>query len=357
MIFSMLYAKASNGKIKTWSITAEGNIMIIRNGYEGGKIAEQRKTIIGKNIGKANETTDAEQCHLECKSKWQKKIDEQYTENHNKITEYGDQKILLPMLALNFRDREHDIKFPCYVQPKLNGVRCIYQRDKFISRKGKEYTTLNHLSTELKALGITMPDGEIYVHGMAFQEIIRRVKKDRGVKTQALEYWIYDQVNAKTFEDRTLEIDIAFGKNKKKIVKLKYVETFLVNSKEEIKQWHDKFVQQGFEGIIIRNIAGLYKVKHRSQDLQKYKEFFDAEFEIVSYHEGTGTDDGTVIFEVKTKKGQVFSVRPRGTHEVRAEYLEDINIIIGKELTVRYQNLSEEGIPIFPVGISIRDYE
>jgi DNA ligase-1 len=362
MIFSMLYAKASNGKIKMWSITAEGNTMIIRSGYEGGKMAEQRKTITGKNIGKANETSAEEQCHLECKSKWNKKIDEQYTENRNNIKEYGEQKVLLPMLALNFRDREHDIKFPCYVQPKLNGVRCIYQGDKFISRKGKEYTTLNHLAIELKELGITMPDGEIYVHGMAFQEIIRRVKKDRGVKTQALEYWIYDQVNEHKFKARNDEIsnrfkDYFIQAPSIRKCKIKYVETVLVNSKEEIKQWHDKFVQQGFEGVIIRNVDGLYKVKHRSQDLQKYKEFFDAEFEIVGYHEGTGTDDGTVIFEVKTKKGQVFSVRPRGTHEVRSEYLEDIDSIIGKELTVRYQNLSEEGIPIFPVGISIRDYE
>lgn len=360
----MLYAKASNGKIKMWSITAEGNTMIIRSGYEGGKMAEQRKTIVGKNIGKANETSDGQQCHLECKSKWQKKIDEQYCEDRMKIKEYGEQEILLPMLALNFRDREHDIKFPCYVQPKLNGVRCIYQGDKFISRKGKEYTTLKHLAIELKELGITMPDGEIYVHGMAFQEIIRRVKKDRGVKTQALEYWIYDQVNKETFNKRSKEIKTRFSFNtssafmdRSGIAHLKYVETVLVNSKEEIKQWHDKFVQQGFEGVIIRNVDGLYKVKHRSQDLQKYKEFFDAEFEIVGYHEGTGTDDGTVIFEVKTKKGQIFSVRPRGTHEVRSEYLEDISSIIGKELTVRYQNLSESGIPVFPVGICIRDYE
>jgi len=716
MVFSMLYAKASNDKIKMWSITAEGNTMIIRNGYEGGKMAEQRKTITGKNIGKANETSDAQQCHLECKSKWQKKLDEQYCQDRMKIKEYGEQEVLLPMLALNFRDREHDIKFPCYVQPKLNGClfrtskietlegirtieeivenkintkvrsfneitqqiewknisnwmkkgkivyknwrvispnygkplkvtedhkiftsngwkaakelnpikdrilvtasedrlnsllagtilgdsslvlekrgsgkayrlifqhtnkeyfnfkvglfglkgrvinivtgygskgwkfistaltsagtiggfpikkfywvghskmcgkrkllpyrtlkniltleslalwisddgslrlnnrdqttpvlslatqgfskeqinifklwfkrklfcnptsisfkrkdgslgygldfntkdtlyilnklrklnckgveykfyftteaylenikeekkfttfkvshsrnmppaekydievednhnffangilvhncRCVYQGGKFISRKGKEYTTLKHLTAELKALGINTPDGEIYVHGMAFQEIIRRVKKDRGVKTQALEYWIYDQINKDIFSKRIEGLITAFGNTSS--IKVKYVETILAKSKEEIKYWHDKFVQQGFEGVIIRNVNGLYKVKHRSQDLQKYKEFFDAEFEIVGYHEGTGTDNGTVIFEVRTKKGQVFSVRPRGTHEVRSEYLKDIGSIIGKELTVRYQNLSESGIPVFPVGICIRDYE
>jgi hypothetical protein len=90
------------------------------------------------------------------------------------------------MLALKFTERKHDIHFPCYVQPKLNGVRCIYQGGKFISRKGKEYTTLNHLVKELEAIGIPIPDGEIYIHGATFQEIVRMVKKDRG--TEELQY-------------------------------------------------------------------------------------------------------------------------------------------------------------------------
>jgi DNA ligase-1 len=91
--------------------------------------------------------------------------------------------------------------------------------------------------------------------------------------------------------------------------------------------------------------------------LQKYKEFFDKEFVIVGGHEGSGPDAGTVVFEVKTKEGKVFSVRPKGTREERTEWLNDMKNIKGKELTVRYQNLSEDGIPIFPVGIAIRDYE
>jgi ATP-dependent DNA ligase len=361
MLFAKLYANASNGKIKTWEIEADNDTMIIHNGYEGGKIATQTKKIVGKSVGKSNETTASEQCILECKSKWQKKIDEQYTMDKNNIKSYSDQKVLLPMLALDYHKRSKDIKFPCYIQPKLNGVRCIYQGNKFISRKGKEYTTLAHLVPELKALGIDIPDGEIYVHGMSFQEIIRRVKKNRGSDTQALEYWIYDQINPETFERRTEEISVSFGllpySLDEQTHKVKYVPTILVNTKEEIKKWHDKWVQEGFEGVIIRNDSGLYKVKHRSKDLQKYKEFIDEEFEVVGGHEGSGPDAGTVVFEVKTKSNKVFSVRPKGTREERTEWFNDIKKIIGKELTVRYQNLSEEGIPIFPVGVSIRDYE
>lgn len=717
-VFKKLYAKSSIGKIKIWEIVADGNTMIIRNGYEDMKMAEQKKIIKGKNIGRSNETTDEQQCELECQSKWQKKVDEQYTTDKDDIKDYTDQEVLLPMLALKYRDRKHDIKFPCYVQPKLNGClfrttrietdkgiktiedivenklqvkvksyntklgiiewkpvvnwmkngvldytgwydivpqygkhikvtsdhkiftgnkwkkidqlnprldkilmidyesrlnnliagtllgdsyitiekrgsgqsyrlgfqhtnkeyfdfkvklfnlkgkiydniitgygskgwkfvshaltdstfpiklfynvghhnacgtrklltyrnlktlltlesvalwigddgsirynnndkttpvlslsthnfpkeqinefkifferklfcspsiipslrkdksligyslnfntkdtlyilnklralqcegveykfyfsnegyikpisqkekfitfktrhsknmpravkydievkdnhnffangvlvhncRCIFQNDKFMSRKGKEYETLDHLRSELKKLGVDIPDGEIYIHGMSFQELVRRVKKDRGADTDELEYWIYDQINDEIFEDRTKNIHKQFSNAK--VSKLKYVQTEIASSEEEIKEWHDKWVQEGYEGIIIRNAAGLYKVKHRSKDLQKEKNFMDEEFEIVGGHEGSGPDAGTVVFEVKNKEGNVFSVRPKGTREMRSKWFKDIKKLIGKDLTVRYQNLSESGIPIFPVGrfvdVTVRDYE
>lgn len=265
MKFDKLYANASNGKIKTWQIEADGNTMIIRNGYIDGKIAIQSKKIVGKNIGRSNETSNNEQCVLECQAKHQKKLDEQYTANKNNIKEYEDQKVLLPMLALDYHKRKHDIKFPCYIQPKLNGVRCIYQNNKFMSRKGKEYTTLQHLEPELKLLGIKIPDGEIYIKDLSLQEIIRRVKKERGEKTDELEYWIYDQINDKTFEERNKDI---LAKHLHSVPhKVVYVPTILVKSEESIKEWHDKWVAEGFEGAIVRNRNGLYKVKHRSKDL------------------------------------------------------------------------------------------
>jgi DNA ligase-1 len=352
MKFDTLYAKASNGKIKVWEIEARGNVIVIRNGYEDGKMAEQEKVIEGKNIGRSNETTPEKQCELECQSKWQKKIDEQYSADKNKLVVYAEAAVILPMLALKYQDRKHDIKYPCYVQPKLNGVRCIYQNGKFMSREGKEFTTLGHLVPELKKLGIDTPDGEVYIHGATFQDIVRQVKKDRG--TETLEYWIYDQVNDKTFQERNKWICKAFSPTYKH---LHYVQTEIASNEAEVKKYHDRFVQEGFEGVIIRNMDGLYVPKHRSKDLQKYKEFIDEEFEIVGGHEGSGPDAGTIVFEVKTKAGKVFSVRPRGTREVRSEWFKDLKNLVGLKLTVRYQNLSEDGIPIFPVGITVRDYE
>jgi DNA ligase-1 len=355
--FPTLYAKASTGKIKVWEIEAKNEEIITRSGYLDGKMSEQSRQAYGKSAGRSNETTSEEQAELEAASKWQKKLDEQYTTNPDNIKSYADQEVLLPMLALNFHKRKHDITFPAYAQPKLNGVRCIYQNGKFMSRKGKEYPALAHLEAELKILGLDIPDGEIYAQDMTFQEIIRRVKKDRGAASEELEYWIYDQVTDNDFEDRTKDITYKFADSHKHIKRLVKVETVEVNSEKEIKALHDKWVKEGFEGAIVRNKRGAYQVKHRSKNLQKFKEFFDAEFVIVGGHEGSGPDAGTVVFEVKTKKGQVFSVRPKGTREMRTEWMNDLKKLVGRDLTVRYQNLSEDGIPIFPVGVCVRDYE
>ena len=121
---------------------------------------------------------------------------------------------------------------------------------------------------------------------------------------------------------------------------------------------HDKYVQLGYEGIMVRNSESLYKMNYRSKDLQKFKEFIDEEYEIISGKEATGEDTGTVIFLCKTKQNQEFYVRPRGSRQLRKYMFENLDKYIGKQLTVRYQNLSEDKqIPRFPVGITVRDYE
>jgi len=121
--------------------------------------------------------------------------------------------------------------------------------------------------------------------------------------------------------------------------------------------WHKKWTEIGFEGTMIRNKKGKYIQKHRSKDLQKYKDFLDAEFKIIGGTEATGNDVGTIVFQCVTDDNKPFTVRPKGSRDIRRQWLRDINNLIGKLLTVRYQNLSDDGIPIFPVGLEIRDYE
>ena len=112
----------------------------------------------------------------------------------------------------------------------------------------------------------------------------------------------------------------------------------------------------------MRNLNGLYSIKHRSNDLQKFKSFEDAEFEIIGFKLGTGTEEGAIIFECKCGN-KTFDVRPRGSIGERIEKAKHGRDFIGKKLTVRYQpsvkqsDVDRNELPRFPIGIEVRDYE
>ena len=108
---------------------------------------------------------------------------------------------------------------------------------------------------------------------------------------------------------------------------------------------------------MVRNKSSAYKYKHRSYDLQKVKRFVDDEYEIIGGKDGSGRESGLIVFKCVTPDGLEFDVRPRGSHEERAEQFRNLSKYIGKMITVRYQELTDDGRPRFPVGIAVRDYE
>ena len=110
---------------------------------------------------------------------------------------------------------------------------------------------------------------------------------------------------------------------------------------------------------MIRGMNSPYKQQGRSKDLLKYKKFHDDEFVVIGHHEGTGAHKGTPIFECnsKSKEGKTFSVTMHGTIDSRKKMLENVQSYYGKMLTVKYQEISADGAPRFPVGIAFRDYE
>lgn len=367
--FPRLYAQASTGKTKWWEISAEkvkeGATITVRYGYEGQEEDKIQSTVRrvkeGKNLGRSNETTPFEQACFEAEAMWQKKKDKKYSENPKKKS-----KILLPMLAHDFKKRGHNIEFPAFVQPKLNGVRCLAKKVskneiEFISRGGKNFETLKHIEETLLPImevGSTF-DGELFTQRMTFQQIVSAVKRQQE-ETQRVEYWIYDCILEDTsFEDRNNILNEVRRNNLGKFEgnPLRLVHTEAVSDKEDLLLVHNRFVQVGYEGTIIRNKKGLYRCDFRSPDLQKYKDFIDEEFEIVGGKEGVGRAEGTITWTCKTKDGKLFDARPQGTEEQRREWWENREKFVGKLLTVRYQNLSDDGIPIFPVGLIPRDYE
>jgi len=364
-----LYTKDSKDRIRIWNVdvvkVSDGATIRIQHGLLDGTLVSKSKTVTeGKNIGKANETTPLQQAESEALSAWQNQKDTGYFET---VEEAQNTMVYLPMLAHRFDKRKHNITYPAYVQPKLDGVRCLAKKVSeteihFMSRGGKDYDTMQRHPVKdvlLKDMQVgEIKDGEIYKHGWSLQKITSAVKKYKE-NTMELEYWIYDRAIGGTFEQRFVTGEKSAG--------LKYLETHVINSEADVQKWHDEFVKQGYEGVIIRNANGLYKFGSRSADLQKYKQFIDDEFEIVGWGVEEQSINGVayrcIVYSCVTKDGATFNCRPRGSLTTRGEMLKVADELVGKYLTVRYQALTDdtEGkgrkVPQFPVGICVRDYE
>lgn len=368
-----LYSKSKTGKVRYWSIAVEqqgDRVFIVRHtGEDGGKDQEFRKEITsGKNIGKKNETTRLQQAQLEAKSMWTKQVEAGCVTDKNSL----DEKVnILPMLANKWEDRHKHISEPFYVQPKLDGVRMLIGRfnGKFLmlSRTGKEVKHMEHIGDEVKGLlkeGEFL-DGENYSPNKTFEEITGLCRTSLqssadGKDLGGIKFFVFDKFNLKnlneSFEVRQNNLKTFFSK---KFKNLEMVETKLLNSKKLIEYEHDKYVDQGYEGIMIRDPQGKYGLAERSNKLLKFKKFQTEEYEIVGANEGTGKDAGTVVWVCtgQSHATGTFAVRPTGSLAQRKSWYTNRGKYIGKLLTVKFQNLTEYGFPRFPVGLGIRDYE
>ena len=332
------------------------------------KQVQEKDIEVGKNIGRSNETTPFEQACKDAESKADKKRDEGYQEDSNSLS-----VPILPMLAHPFEKRKHNIKWPAAIQPKIDGVRCtctlVGESLNMFTRKGKKFTAMPHILCELvmflTRLNQYRPnlylDGELYSDTLTFQELagaVRREENDPEYIKQ-IHYIIFDCFDLDdpswSFKERWRHVKQAYNQYPKTYLKL--VLTQKANNEDDVVKKHAAYVQAGHEGIMIRNIDSIYKLKHRSADLQKLKSFVDDEYTIVNYKEGEGTELGCVVWQCETPDNQTFWVRPMGTKEDRSYYYDNASKYLGSKLTVRYQELTDDGIPRFPVGISIRDYE
>jgi ATP-dependent DNA ligase len=378
--YPQLYKKDKNEKIRMWKLDAIKNNdntywISVTYGVKDGKMIHSKKQVKeGKNIGKKNETTVEQQLILVCDKTYKDKTEiEEYIADVNDIDEEKIDKTYAPMLAATWDPdskvkRKTDIKFPCFVQPKLDGIRCLtYLKGGEIvnqSRQLKYFKNLTHINNELsdffeKYDNIVL-DGELYNHDIEFNNIAGIVKKEKLKKEDEsklldIKYYIYDCFTI----DEPAPYYGRLNFLKKEIKGKKYVElleTTECENKEKLFELHSSYMSDNYEGSILRNKNADYEFT-RCKHLQKYKNFTDSEFEIVGYKEGSGHDEGAVIWKCNTKDGGQFDVRPVGSIEERKVLYKNGDKYIGKMLTVKYQELSEYGIPRFPVGIIIRDYE
>lgn len=339
-----LYKKDSKGKLRVWKIYVENDEIIEQYGLIDGKHAESRKIATPKNVGRSNETSGAEQAVLEMNSKIAEKLSKDYFAT---VKEVENTVVMLPMLATAFAKVENKIDWSsCMVQPKLDGMRA-FNEGKFTSRTGKDIPTMNHILNETKGIDAVL-DGELYAHGLSFQENMKLIKKYRPGTSETVKHHVYDLVSDQPFKQRYAMLkSLVEG-----LEHVKLVPTNNANSFGALVEWHTYYLSQGYEGTILRWGNEGYELNSRSKHLVKYKDFRDLACEIVNVIPMDARPDQGVV--VCIHNGKTFKATPKMSHTDRSNLLLNKTHIIGKTAEIRYFEETDDGIPRFPVYLGIR---
>lgn len=360
-----------------------------------GKVTHQPDIIISK--GKANRNLK-EQTALEYNSNKRKYLDKGYKLLDKDLEEYSEEELLdivgkvvtdangfakhmLAKQADKVKDSSIEKVKKWYVSRKIDGVRCsFYLKDGIIktaSRGGKVYDNSTYQIREHpkfieffnKHPDIIL-DGELYKHGKSLQQISGATRMEKDVSgCDWIEYYIYDvmipnisfEERLKILNDIAKELNLGFDPDrdwKSGELRVNMVPHVIVegdNKKDKIMQLHNQYVSEGWEGCVARDASKAYKFGGRGQEMVKFKMYKDAEFEITGLSEGLREED--MCFTLKTEDGIEFKAKPMGSRELKKQYREDLQQLIGKMATVKYFYLSDDGTPLQPVLKAIRDYE
>ena len=383
--FPTIYKRDSKNKVREWRMELDDNRYRTTAGLQDGQQVTSEWTVVeGKNIGRANETSPAEQAESEVNSHYDKKLKVDY---HSDLDNIDIAKIYKPMLAKKWDDRKGKINYAkdnVKVQPKLDGIRCIAMKEGLFSRTGKPIVAVPHIYEVLAPVFDKYPDmvfdGELYNHDLRddFNEISSMVRKGKPTpeslaKTRKnCQYHVYDLPSSdKAFSGRMddlCEVFLDF-----KIMKnmagpygptndmVQIVDTYSCPDEATVDLRYAEALQLGYEGGIIR-LDGPYEQK-RSALLLKRKDFEDDEFEIMGILEGSGNWSGHAKVCVFTIPGLTdntpFDKLPRATIQGSRSYtlhvLQNCGSYIGKQVTVQYFNLTPDGIPRFPIAKALHE--
>jgi DNA ligase-1 len=276
--------------------------------------------------------------------------------------------MIKPMLAHKFDDKRVNWSKPVYIQPKLDGVRCLLTKHGAFSRTGKQFKNIAHIELALIPFFKQYPDivldGELYNHKLKddFEKIISLVRKqkptadDRRNAQHLVQFHIYDYIDGKYESYKTRMHQLVNSAIYD--VQIKYVPAYLVDSYNYAREMHADFLEKGYEGSIIR-LDGLYK-HGRSYDLMKFKDFSDDEATIVGYEAGKGKRTGTLgKFLMMDDEGIEFGCPPgKGfTYKDLANILDNIHDYIGKRATFTFFERTKAGNYRHPQYKCIRNYE
>ena len=390
-----LYKRDTAGRIREWTVEYGYNdddnagTRTVSGLTDGKKVTSVWNITEAKNVGRANATNAREQAVSEAQSLWDINVEKEYFENVADIDSYTKFK---PMLAHDYTKRPQSSG---YSQPKLDGIRCIADKNGLWTRSGKEITSCPHIWYAVEPVLRENPnmvfDGELYNHELKedfnkITSLVRKVKTteaDRAEAAKLVQYHVYgcydhDQPNL-TFEKRwnafvnifwyVDDVNIAPSESTKSTTYaaltdtqlrvgdvLKTVNVFWCDTQEDIDAEYSIYLEQGYEGQMVRNNTP-YEFK-RSKNLLKRKEFITEEFRVVEVLEGSGNwASYAKRFVLEMADGTQFGSNVRGSQEeLRALLHADEQPTWA---TCRYFELTPDGVPRFPVvidyGVGERD--
>ena len=273
------------------------------------------------------------------------------------------------MLAHKYNEDKAD--YPAFIQPKLDGVRCLFTAKGAFSRANNRFMNVEHIEQALKPFFAKNPtailDGELYNHGLKddFEKIISLVRKkkptdlDKAEAAQLVQYHMYDvaSMTIATYTDRNIFLlaEPSFRPHSC----LQRVKTQMALDFDEAQKFHNNNLKLGYEGSIYRTTYGKYKGT-RSWDLMKFKDFHDDEATIIGYELGKGKREGTLgKFIMQDDEGVEFGCPPGKGYDYKdlANMLNNITDYIGERATFTYFQRTQAGSYRHPHYKCLRNYE
>ena len=370
--YQPMFKTNQNGAKMIWKIGIKENCIVVEHGHVNGAIQREEIDVELNNSGRKF----YEQSLIQVNNRYLKKHREGYRgENEPKGIEG-------PMLAHKYEHGKTKLNYPVGCTVKLDGIRCLIRQDEniiFRSRNNKEYKHLNVFNDCMKKFFEYLPpnielDGEMFSDTLTFNEISSIFRKEKNTDNEMIKkyikYYIFDCNLDQPYEERWKILVSSYQKfceEYKDLNLIIVVNTFWAKDEEDLFNFHKFSKSNGFEGTMIRQLymsdkspAGYKKslyLSGRKQNILKLKDIEEEEGIIIGVEEGRGREKGIALVKLKDTRGNEFVVRPSGTFEKRKEWFNNPELILNKKMTYQYQNLSETGVPRFPVGKEIRDYE
>ena len=257
-----------------------------------------------------------------------------------------------------------------YVEPKLDGIRClavVNEGDvKLFTRQGRLVTNFDDtVGKELSRLPPGAYDGEIMSND--FTDLMRQVYRKENKDVSDVYFAIFDYLTPEEWREKGTTNSLKTRKNllkgfingAHKSKSLKYLKQvrytpFLDPSEAQLKSEHDKWVEQGYEGIMIKDTDAQYCFG-RDWSVMKYKAFFDADVKVIGLQEGTGKNSGKLGSFLVDYNGVEVNVGSGLSDTIREEVWKDKDIHIGRTIEVRYQEETPDGSLRFPTFVCFRN--